>query len=341
MKSMLLLFLVGFAVVFDSTKVAFNTPTHFPEPIYNFDKNPLTNAKINLGRALFYDGLLSKDGTISCASCHSPYNAFAHTDHDLSHGINNNIGTRNAPALFNLAWQNSFMWDGAINHLDVQALAPISHPDEMGEDLIEVIAKLTRSKIYSKLFEKAFQDDEITGEHTLKALSTFQLALVSANAKYDKVKLGRTNFTNQELKGYSIYKSLCSDCHKEPLFSSYNFENNGLFVDTTLNDFGKGSISKQPSDSLKFKVPSLRNLSYTYPYMHDGRFQTIKEVLKHYSGNKFQSKTLSEKLKKPYDLSGNKKADLTAFLLTLNDSSFVFKSENKFPRDILLNQHKP
>jgi cytochrome c peroxidase len=129
----------------------FKKPEYFPEPVYNFAQNPLENSKIELGRVLFYDPILSNNNTISCASCHSPYNAFAHTDHDLSHGIFDSIGNRNAPALFNLAWQQSFMWDGAINHLDMQALAPISHPKEMASNITELILKLSAQTNYKKL----------------------------------------------------------------------------------------------------------------------------------------------------------------------------------------------
>jgi cytochrome c peroxidase len=155
-------------------------PSHFPNPTFDFQKTPLDSTKILLGRILFYDPILSKDNSISCASCHSPYNAFAHTDHDLSHGIYDAIGTRNAPALFNLAWQKEFMWDGAINHIDMQALAPISHPGEMGSSINEVVSKLNESNAYKDLFQKAFGEKTITGAKVLKALTQFQLTLVSA-----------------------------------------------------------------------------------------------------------------------------------------------------------------
>ena len=313
----------------------FEFPEHFPKPKYDFNNNPLSHTKSTLGRALFYDPILSKDNTISCASCHSPYNAFAHTDHDLSHGINDEIGTRNAPALFNLAWQKSFMWDGAINHLDMQALAPISHPKEMGESLENVVKKLQGKEIYPTLFYEAFGDSLIMGEYVLKALSQFQLTLVSANSKYDAVKKGKTDFTQQEKNGYALFQENCNSCHTEPLFSNYNFENNGLRVDTTLNDFGKWMISNQSLDSLLFKTPSLRNLSYTFPYMHDGRFRKLQEVLNHYSDGIQHSKTLADELQMPIQYSSNEKVDLIAFLLTLNDKSFVFNPQLHYPKKIL------
>lgn len=307
-------------------------PGHFPEPTYNFSRNPLAEDRIELGRALFYDPILSRDSSISCASCHSPYNAFAHTDHDLSHGIEGRIGTRNAPPLFNLAWTNIFMWDGAVNHLDVQALAPISHPDEMGEDIAHVVQKLDRHDKYPLAFEAAFGDPEITGERVLKALSQFQLTLVSASAKYDSVRNGTAQFTAQETSGYALFQQHCGQCHTEPLFTNGGFANNGLPVDTTLNDRGRATVTQKASDEGLFKVPSLRNLAFSYPYMHDGRFKRLHEVLEHYASGIEASPTLSPHLQQPILLSDREKTDLIAFLRTLNDRSFVFAPDHQFPR---------
>jgi cytochrome c peroxidase len=310
----------------------FNPPDYFPKPVYNFEQPPLDSNKIELGRILFYDPILSKDHTISCASCHSPFNAFAHTDHDLSHGIFDSIGNRNAPALFNLAWQKTFMWDGAINHLDMQALAPISHPSEMGSNINEVIKKLNESKAYKELFLNAFQDSTISTSKILKALSQFQLTLVSSNTKYDKVKMGKETFTEQEKNGYQLYKNNCASCHSEPFFSNYNFENNGLPIDPTLNDMGRYVITENENDKRKFKVPSLRNLSFTYPYMHDGRFMTLQEVINHYTSGIEYSETLSLQFNKSIELSSNEKVDLISFLLTLNDKDFVFNKKHQFKK---------
>lgn len=313
----------------------FSYPNYVPAPVYNFKANPLSKNKIELGRALFYDPLLSIDSTTSCASCHSPYNAFAHTDHNLSHGIRDQIGTRNAPALFNLAWQNSFMWDGAVNHLDVQPLAPLSHPKEMGETIKHVAAKLQSTAPYPRLFFKAYGDSVITGEHILKALAQFQLTLVSFNAKYDRVKQDKEQFTAQEQNGYTLFKQNCNSCHAEPLFSTHQFANNGLPCDTTLRDFGKYTQTKQCSDSLLFKIPSLRNVGYTFPYMHDGRFKKLAQVLNHYTSGIQQSPTLAPQLKTPIVLSPNDKADLIAFLLTLSDKDFVFNPQYHYPKSFL------
>ena len=335
MRYILSLLLMMCLLSFVAEHKGFEGPAHFPQPQYNFDNNPVSPQKIALGRALFYDPILSRDSSISCASCHSPYNAFAHTDHDLSHGINDQIGTRNAPPLFNLAWQTTFMWDGAINHLDMQALAPISHPAEMGEEIAHVVNKLQQKAIYPALFYAAFEDSAISGAAVLQALSQFQLSLISAEAKYDQVKRGEVTFTAQESKGYALFQQHCNSCHSEPLFSSNRFENNGLPVDTTLNDFGKWMISKQSKDSLLFKVPSLRNLSFTFPYMHDGRFNKLREVLDHYSDGINTSSTLSKEIAQPLGLTSNEKVDIIAFLLTLNDRSFVFNPQHQYPKEIL------
>ncbi|MCX6275688.1 MAG: c-type cytochrome [Bacteroidetes bacterium] len=333
---LVLLFLVicGFKAVNEKN---FSVPDMWPEPKYDFSKNPLTLEKMELGRALFYDPILSRDSTISCNSCHSQYTVFAHVDHTLSHGIDNKIGTRNAPALMNLAWQNNFMWDGAINHLDMQPLAPISNKDEMDSRIDSVVLKLQRSKIYPALFLKAFGDRIITGEHTLKAISQFMLTIVSSNSRYDSVMRKQKVFTEQEENGYRLFKKECSSCHAEPLFTNYQFENNGLPVDTMLNDFGRMKITHHAKDSLKFKVPSLRNIEFSYPYMHDGRFKHLSDVLKHYTEGIERSKTLSPQLQTPVIFSSNEKVDLTAFLLTLTDKEFLFNPDYAYPRKLFLN----
>ena len=336
-KLFLCLLLLGLLAFTFKTTYQLSYPSFFPQPSYPFEQNQLTEAKVTLGRALFYDPILSKNETVSCASCHNSYNAFAHTDHDLSHGINDEIGTRNAPALINLAWHKSYMWDGAINHLEVQALAPISHPKEMGESIKQVVFKLNQSALYKQLFKQAFNDTLATGERVLKALAQFQLTLVSANSKYDAVRKQQANFTAQENAGYLLFKQYCNSCHAEPLFSTYEFANNGLPIDTTLNDLGKFNLSHQPNDSFLFKIPTLRNLSYTYPYMHDGRFKKLHQVLNHYSRGIKPSSTLAEVLKQGIPLTSNNKADLIAFLYTLNDSSFVFNPKFQYPKEILLN----
>jgi cytochrome c peroxidase len=327
------LLLLGFTTI---DEVVFIVPTKWPKPIYDFSKNPLTSSKITLGRALFYDPILSRNNTVSCASCHSQYAAFAHIDHPLSHGIDDRIGKRNAPALVNLAWQKNFMWDGAINHLDMQSLFPITHPDEMDESIERVVHKLQSSPLYPTLFKQAFNDSSVTGEHILKAISQFLVTLVSINSKYDSVMRKQATFTTAENNGYRLFKINCASCHTEPLFTNFSFENNGLQIDTILNDFGRMKVTQSNADSLRFKVPTLRNIQYSYPYMHDGRFNRLSEVLKYYtSDNKNQAASLSPLIKK-INLTPNEKVDLLIFLLTLSDKSFLNNPKHAFPKDLFL-----
>ena len=297
------------------------------------NKGGKTIEGVKLGRKLFYDPRLSKNNTISCSSCHLSFNGFTHTDHALSHGINDSIGHRNSPVLINLAWGKSFMWDGGVNRLDVQALAPITHPAEMGSDLNEVIAKLSKTEEYPRLFKRTYGNTEITGEKLLKAIAQFQLTLVSADSKYDKMKAGDIEFTAQEQRGYRTFQTNCASCHAEPLFTNAGFANNGLAIDTTLNDFGRMGITGNSYDSLLFKVPTLRNIEFSKPYMHDGRFRKLSEVLNHYNHEIIQSATLDEKLKKNILMSSNEKVDFIAFLLTLSDKEFLFNPDFSFPQN--------
>ncbi len=311
-------------------------PPSFPKPVYDFNANPLSADKVALGRALFYDPILSADNMVSCASCHSPYNAFAHTDHKLSHGINNQNGTRNAPALFNLAWQNVFMWDGAITHLDMQALAPINSATEMGSSTNDVISRLQKSPLYPALFNAAFGDTLITGQHLLQAIAAFELTLVSSSAKYDSVKAGKAVFTEQEERGYQLFLKNCNACHLEPLFTTGAFASNGLSKDAILMDEGRAKITGNPADTLLFKIPSLRNLSYTFPYMHDGRYAQLSQVLRHYAGLEGEHPECSPPLNLGLVLSSNDRVDLIAFLLTLDDKSFVSNKAFQYPYNLLI-----
>jgi cytochrome c peroxidase len=223
----------------------------------------------------------------------------------------------------NLAWSKAFMWDGAVNHLDVQSLAPISNHDEMDENIANVVRKLQASPAYRGMFSAAYGDSTVTGEHTLKAISQFMLTLVSSDSKYDKVQRGEASFSEYEAKGYSIFKSNCASCHKEPLFTNGAFENNGLPVDTTLNDWGRAALTHKAADSLKFKVPTLRNIEVSYPYMHDGRFRSLQMVLFHYTEGIVHTPTISSQLGRKILLSEDDKRSLIAFLKTLTDEAFL------------------
>jgi cytochrome c peroxidase len=339
MKKIVLIFMLSFLIFgivsFSKsyfTPIYIEIPYNWPKPVYDFKKNPLTEEGFQLGRQLFYDPILSKDNTISCASCHLQVTGFTHVDHELSHGIEGKIGTRNSLTLQNLAWSKHFMWDGGINHLDVQALAPITSEVEMNETLENVVKKLKNSEKYSGLFQKAFGTKKITGQLTLKAISQFIVSLTTSNSKYDKVIRNEEKFTEMEQKGYDLFKIQCATCHHEPLFINDDFKNNGLEVDNTLNDFGRMKITQKSKDSLLFKVPTLRNIEFTFPYMHDGRFKTLNEVVKHYNSGIQKSKTLSKELQQPMNLSDNERTELVVFLKTLTDKTFLFNSKYTYPK---------
>ena len=320
--SILLIFLFD---IKNSTSL--NYPKYFPKIEYDLSKNPINKDKIELGKILFYDPILSKNNQISCASCHSSYNAFAHTDHKLSHGINDEIGIRNAPALFNLAWQKEFMWDGAINHLDMQALAPINSEIEMGENTRNLISKLQKTNYYPELFYSAFGDSIIKTEYLLKSLSQFQLTLISSNSRYDSVIKGKAKFSDKEKRGHELFKNNCNSCHTEPMFTNYEYQRNGIKEDSILKDFGRYNITENINDKYLFKVPSLRNLKYSYPYMHDGRFEKLQFVINHYSEIDIDNNLIH--------LNNKEKVDLTAFLLTLNDKEFTLNKNHKFPLKLI------
>jgi cytochrome c peroxidase len=323
--------ILSFSDIF-TTPLYFEVPKGWPQPKYDFKKNPLTEESFQLGRHLFYDPILSRDNTISCSSCHLQQTGFTHVDHQLSHGIEGKIGTRNSLALINLAWNKDFMWDGGVNNLEVQAINPITSPTEMDEKLENVVAKLQNSPKYRTLFTKAYGDDKVTSQRLLKALAQFTVMLKSYNSKYDKVMRKEENFTQQEQRGYDLFKTNCATCHKEPLFADDRFEKNGLALDETLNDLGRIKITGKTEDKMRFKIPTLRNIQFTFPYMHDGRLKTLTEVIKHYNslGN---DKSLPKELAKPMNLSDKDRVDLVAFLQTLTDKEFLFDKRFGFPKE--------
>lgn len=320
-------FCVGFikkdAPVQSSKKVIFKIPKGWPAPSYDFTQNPLTEAGIALGKKLFYEVQLSKNNTISCGTCHQQFGAFNSYDHPLSHGIDNALTTRNAPSLFNLAWQKEFMWDGGINHLDLQPLAPITAHNEMGESIDNVLAKLKKHKEYPKLFKAAFGDEKINTQRLGKSLSQFLLTLVSSNSKYDRVMRGEDSFILPEQLGYAIFKTKCAQCHTEPLFTNYSYANIGMPIDPFLNDLGRMNITNNPIDSLKFKVPSLRNVVVSFPYGHDGRFFSLMSVFEHYRNKMQVGPNTDSLLKNKLPLSNYEIGQLKAFLQTLTDSVFL------------------
>lgn len=304
--------------------ITLKIPEGWPQPPTNiFAKNKLTEQGFQLGKRLFYDGKLAKDGETSCASCHQQFAAFSTYDHDLSHGVNNTFSTRNAPSLINLAWMKGLHWDGGINHIEVQPLSPLTAANEMGETLDSIIYKLKKDTSYARMFKAAFGDPAINSQRMLKALAQFTGSLISANSKYDKVQRGEASFTAYEADGYNTFKAKCASCHKEPLFTDNSYRNNGLTLNR-FNDIGRQKITGLSSDSLKFKVPTLRNVQVSFPYMHDGRIFSLYQVVEHYrTGLVNYQPTLDTSLRRRIDMTAREKNNLVYFLYTLTDSSFL------------------
>ena len=298
-------------------------PDGFPPPLNTFAGNPLTDEGFELGRKLFYDGSLSVDGQHPCSSCHQQVAGFGTFEHDRSHGVNNTHTLRNAPVLFNLAWSKSFHWDSAFVTLEEEAVHPITGSTEMGETFSAVIRKLENDYTYRRLFKQVFHTDKILPIHIQRALAQFTGYLVSANSKYDRYKKGLANFTPQEENGYNLYKANCATCHPEPLFTDFSYRNIGLPVDPMLNDFGRMRVTGLKQDSLKFKVPTLRNTYVSSNYMHDGRFNTFSQVMEHYRTGVQPSFTLDPLLANGFTLTNTEVTDIGLFLRTLTDSSFL------------------
>lgn len=223
-----------------------------------------------------------------------------------------------------LPWMPLLHWDGGINHIEVQPLAPLTAANEMAENIDSVLKKLRNDTAYPKLFKAAFGTPLINSQRMLKALAQFTGSIISSNSKYDKVLRGEAVFTPAEQRGYTFFKANCTGCHPEPLFTDNSFRNNGLNINTYLNDYGRMRITNNKADSLKFKVPSLRNVSLTFPYMHDGRYYSINQVIDHYSsGINTNQPTLDSLLKKRIAISNAQKNELIYFLYTLTDSTLI------------------
>lgn len=307
-----------------------DVPSNFPDITYNLSSNPLTEAGFELGKKLFYDGKLSLNNATPCAFCHEQAFAFTHHGHTLSHGVNGGIGSRNAQAIQNMAFQKDFMWDGAASHLDLQPVIPLTSELEMGETLSNVIEKLKGDTYYRKQFALAFEDGVINASNMLKALSQFMVMMVSSNSKYDKYVRNEDNvkLSQIEIDGLNTFQNKCISCHATDLFSDQSFRNNGLAINPRLEDTGRFKILENPEDLYKFKVPSLRNVEFTFPYMHDGRFSTLEAVLDFYDSGMVDNGNVDISLKRAdnsfgISLSAYEKESVIAFLKTLTDNEFL------------------
>jgi cytochrome c peroxidase len=309
--------------VTDPTPITFVTPAGFPQPSYNLNANPITEEGFQLGKRIFFDTHLSADNHVSCGSCHQPLAAFTTFEHDRSHGVNNTHTLRNAPGIFNMAWYREFFQDGSATNLAAVYRQHFTGPTEMGQTIPKVISSISQNGTYRPLFRAAFGDEKVTEERIYKALDQYVVSLVSANSKYDKVKRGEATFDAQETAGYTIFKAKCASCHQEPLFTDFSYRNVGLEVDPMLNDLGRMRVTGNRADSLKFRVPSLRNVEFTSYYTHDGRMSFFRMMLQHYRFNVNGSPSLDPLLTNGISLTNAEEDQVVAFIRTLSDTAFL------------------
>lgn len=324
----LFLFLVSCQkdINYSPTPFHLQIPSYFPKVTYPLEKNVLTEEGIKLGKKLFHEPLLSIDHSIACSNCHVKGAAFSDPQHNPSIGVFERVGTRNAPSIANMAFRKDFLWDGGVAHLDFIPPFAIENPREMDQTLSAVIQKLNSQKLYAEMFQNAFPDtDTISSPLLLKALSQYMLTLISSRSKYDQVLQGKAQFSPEEIAGKTLFEKKCSSCHTGSLFTNDQFMNNGL--DSAFKDAGRMIISEDETDLGKFRVPSLRNIALTAPYMHDGRFRTLEEVLEHYRSGVKTSTSLALQLGKENRpgiiITVEEKASILAFLNTLTDYEFI------------------
>lgn len=309
-----------------------------PEPDIA-DDNELTVAKVQLGRMLFYETNLSLDGSMSCSSCHIQANGFSDPDR-FSLGVDQLPGKRQAMAVFNLAWNtNEFFWDGRAHLLRDQSLLPIQDPLEMKEELASVVAKLEVQQQYRDQFSRAFGSEEVTALKISLALEQFMNSIVSVNSKYDQFLAGEVTLSASEERGRELFFAEynpffpavsgadCQHCHSGKNFENDKYLNNGLDSEADWTDLGRYDVTGDPDDRAKFKVTSLRNIEVTAPYMHDGRFATLEEVVDHYNSGIKASSTLDITLENTRAtglmLTAQDKIDLIAFLKTFTDTELL------------------
>jgi len=291
------------------------------------DDNQMTVEGVELGRQLFNDPRLSKNNSLSCAGCHNQNNSFS-SPNQYNVGVDNIMGFRNASALINLGWNTSFNWDGSALTLEEQAFEPVTNPIEMHDTWQNVESKLNNDSNYFIQFKNTFNIEYIDSIHIVKAIAQFERSLISVDSKYDKWRKGEVQLSLSELNGYAIFnteKGDCFHCHGTEMFMDNLFHNNGLDAGNFL-DLGLGNISGNPSDNAKFKTPTVRNVEFTAPYMHDGRFSTLEEVVDYYNTGGNYSTTIDPLMKKVgigLQLTNDEKNDLVNFLKTLSDNSYI------------------
>ena len=320
-KLILLLGLLLFTLTSTGENVKLiETPLGFPK-INVPNDNPITKAKIDLGEKLFFEKLLSRDSSISCASCHNP--SYAFTDGlQKARGIKDREVTRNTPTLTNMAYNNSFLRDGVNPSLEAQVIVPIHEKNEFDFHILLVAERLKKKNEYVALFEIAF--GEMPSPKLISnAIATYERTLISGNSRYDKFMFHKDSsaLSNKEIRGMRLFDKLnCISCHSGFNFTNGEVVNNGLYEN--YDDLGKMRVTLDPKDRGSFKVPTLRNIALTSPYMHDGSLKTLEEVINHYAkgGENNENK---DKRVVPFKLNDEEKLELMAFLQSLTDSSFI------------------
>ncbi|WP_299823805.1 cytochrome c peroxidase [uncultured Pontibacter sp.] len=324
----------------EPTPYSFSIPNTFPQSFQVPADNPTTVEGVELGRFLFYEKKLSGNNTMSCGSCHQQDKAF--TDGKaLAVGIQGKDHRRSAMSLANLLWVSQLNWDGSATSLEEQARVPIENEVELHQSLAGAVQKLQVAELYPPLFKKAFGSETVTEENLLKALAQFQRTLISGNSRYDRYLQKKEELTPDELEGMKLFLTHpepgqglrganCGDCHGGTLLSLQTFHNNGL--DVELKDNGMGDITGNPRHNGLFRAPSMRNIALTAPYMHDGRFKTLEEVLDHYNDHmQYGSPNISPLIVEASNEVGGKTLQITeeekrkiiAFLHTLTDTTFI------------------
>ncbi len=333
-----------------TTAYTLQHPAYFGKSYTIPSDNQMTNEAVDLGRHLFYDPILSKDKTVSCATCHQQKFGFS-DPLALSVGVDGKTGTRHSMTIINSLWQDKFFWDGRTNSLEQQALEPIINPVEMNLPLNDAVLRLNGSAFYRNKFKTAYSTETITASLLANALAQFERTLISGNSKYDQYKRNEYTLTASEKRGLTLFyihpepsENLrggnCGDCHSGFLTSDRGFHNNGLDV-SFLNDQGLEEFTNLATDNGKFKTPTLRNIAVSAPYMHDGRFNNLEEVLDHYNEHIQPSATLdplislgsNETNGTSLALTAQEKKDIIAFLHLLTDDEFLNNPKFKSPFD--------
>ena len=313
-----------FMMFFFFTSVQFQNkevigPFEFPEMNVP-EGNELNNSRIELGRRLFYDPILSLDSTISCSSCHKQ--AFAFADNlSITPGVSAKLGNRNAPTLTNVGYNPTYLFDGFLTTLEKQALVPIEEHAEMNFNIVEVAKRMKRNKKYVQDAYRAYKREPDAYVIT-RALASFQRSLVSKNSKFDQYTRGKIKLTPSEKNGMRLFYDVlhCTQCHSGYNFTNFSVQNNGL--NSTPSDSGRMRVTRLEIDRDLYKVPTLRNIALTAPYMHDGRLQTLREVILHYQKGG-ESHINKSKVIEPFKLNESELDDLISFLNTLTDSEFI------------------